>query len=141
MGFNSGFKGLIFQTTEATKERTELFTIELSKFLFQNSVIILSYDGLPEDINCHFRHIIERKCGKLVSQINLFTMLDVKQFSHFLRIYNLSICQRSSTAKNCYDQHQFLIDKAQGIVFKTVARGSPGFYQFIFSTHRFYARV
>jgi len=56
---------------------TELFTIELSKLLFQNSVIVLSRAGIPEDIRCHFRHITERKRRKLVSQIKLFTVLEL----------------------------------------------------------------
>jgi hypothetical protein len=58
---------------------SELFKIELRKPPFQNSVIVLSYDvGPPEGIRCHFRHVTEKKCGKLVSQVKLFTMLDVK---------------------------------------------------------------
>ena len=75
---DTGIGILIIQTKEATTEMTELFTLELSKLLFQKSVIVLSYDGLPEDIRCHFRHIIERKRGKFVSQIKLLTMLELK---------------------------------------------------------------
>jgi hypothetical protein len=75
---HTGIGILIIQTKEATEEMTELLTIEPSKLLFQNSVIVLSYDGLPEDIRGQFRHITARKWGELVSQIKLFTMLDFK---------------------------------------------------------------